>query len=182
MRNLFEELDRIKNLMVYEKGTSITEVSASAEPEGKNTSVTKASDTKLEGDKTEQNQETKVDSKGEQTQTADKTECFIVKATGRFVVDINVGSAAVDNFVKVFRQIINSNPEYKKGLDSGTMYIRDITLQGFASNYYSGIVEPIWDNDYCNTWTEKPDTKYGGVCTDFEFKKYTGTINIIRNW
>ena len=175
MRNLFEELDRIKNLMVYEKGTSITEVSASAEPEGENTAVDKASDTKPEGDKTEQNQETKVDSKGEQTQTADKTECFIVKATGRFVVDVPTGSKAVNNFLNAFRQIIESNPEYKKGLDSGTMYIRDITLQGFASNYYSGIVEPIWDNDYCKKWAIPPDTGYGGVCTDFEFKKYTGT-------
>jgi hypothetical protein len=174
MRNLFEELDRIKNLMVYEKGTLITEVSTSAEPEGENTTVAKASDTKPEGDKTEQNQETKVDSKGEQTQTANKTECFIVKATGRFKVDINTGSKAVDNFLNAVRQIIKSNPEYQEGLDSGTMYIRDITLQGFASNYYTGIVEPIWDNDYCKKWTIPPDTGYGGVCTDFEFKKYTG--------
>lgn len=175
MRNLFEELDRIKNLMVYEKGTLITEVSTSTEPEGENTEVVKSSDTKPEVDKIEQNQKTKVDSKGEQTQTADKTECFIVKATGRFVVDVPTGSKAVNNFLNAFRQIIESNPEYKKGLDSGTMYIRDITLQGFASNYYSGIVEPIWDNDYCKKWTIPPDTSYGGVCTDFEFKKYTGT-------
>ena len=174
MRNLLEELDRIKNLMVYEKGTLITEVSTSAEPEGENTTVAKASDTKPEGDKTEQNQETKVDSKGEQTQTADKTECFIVKATGRFKVDINTGSKAVDNFLTVFRKIINSNPEYKQGLDSGTMYIRDITLQGFASNYYSGKVVPQWDNNYCKKWEIKPDSGYGGVCIDFEFKPFSG--------
>ena len=175
MRNLFEELDRIKNLMVYEKGTLITEVSTSAEPEGENTEVVKSSDTKPEVDKIEQNQETKVDSKGEQTQTADKTECFIIKATGRFVVNINTGSEAVNNFLNAFRKIIESNPEYKKGLDSGTMYIRDITLQGFASNYFGGIVEPIWANDYCKKWVIPPDTGYGGICTDFEFKKYTGT-------
>ena len=94
MRNLFEELERIKNLMVYEKGTLITEVSTSSEPEGENTEVVKSSDTKPEVDKIEQNQETKVDSKGEQTQTADKTECFIVKATGRFKVDQPKGTEA----------------------------------------------------------------------------------------
>lgn len=174
MRNLFEELDRIKNLMVYEKGTLITEVSTSAEPEGENTEVVKSSDTKPEVDKIEQNQETKVDSKGEQTQNADKTECFIIKATGRFVVNINTGSEAVNNFLNAFRKIIESNPEYKKGLDSGTMYIRDITLQGFASNYFGGIVEPIWANDYCKKWAIPPDAGYGGVCIDFEFKPFSG--------
>jgi hypothetical protein len=175
MRNLFEELDRIKNLMVYEKGTSITEVSASSEPEVDKPTDSKSSGTKPDENKIEQNQETKVDSKGEETQTEDKTECFEIKATGRFVVNINTGSGAVDNFLKVFRQIINSNPKYKDGMDSGTMYIRDITLQGFASNYYSGIVEPIWDNNYCKKWEVDPDTGYGGVCTDFEFKKFVGT-------
>lgn len=174
MRNLFEELERIKNLMVYEKGTLITEVSTSAEPEGENTEVVKSSDTKPEVDKIEQNQETKVDSKGEQTQTADKTECFVVKATGRFEVNIKTGSKAVDNFLNAFRKIIESNPEYKKGLDSGTMYIRDITLQGFASNYYGGKVEPKFDNDYCKKWEIPPDRGYGGVCTDFEFKPFSG--------
>jgi len=174
MRNLFEELDRIKNLMVYEKGTLITEVSTSAEPEGENTTVAKASDTKPEGEKTEQNQETKVDSKGEQNQTADKTECFDIMATGRFKVNVPKGSAAVDNFIAEVRKVINSNPNYKKGLDSGTMYIREITLQGFASNYYGGPVEPEFANDYCKTWSVPPDTGQGGVCTNFQFKKYTG--------
>ena len=111
MRNLFEELDRIKNLMVYEKGTSITEVSASSEPEVDKPTDSISSGTKPDENKTEQNQETKVDSKGEETQTEDKTECFEIKATGRFVVNINTGSGAVDNFLKVFRQIINSNPK-----------------------------------------------------------------------
>jgi hypothetical protein len=144
--------------MVYEKGTPITEVSTSAETGEDKPAETKPTENKPEGEKTEQNQETKVDSKGEQNQTADKTECFIVKATGRFKVDVPTGSEAVNNFLTVFRKIINSNPEYKKGLDSGTMYIRDITLQGFASNYYSGKVEPQWDNNYCKKWETKPDS------------------------
>jgi hypothetical protein len=173
MRNLFEELDRIKNLMVYEKGTPITEVSASSEPEGDKPAENKPVDDKPAENKSE---EKKPEGENkEQNQSVDKTECFIVKATGRFVVDVSTKSKAVNNFLSAFRQIIESNPEYKIGLDSGTMYIRDITLQGFASNYYSGIVEPIWDNDYCKKWTIPPDTGYGGVCTDFEFKKYTGT-------
>jgi hypothetical protein len=172
MRNLFEELDRIKNLMVYEKGTPITEVSTSAEPEGDKPAENKPVENKPTDNKPVEN---KPAENKEQNQSVDKTECFIVKATGRFVVDVPTGSKAVNNFLNAFRQIIESNPEYKKGLDSGTMYIRDITLQGFASNYYSGIVEPIWDNDYCKKWTIPPDTGYGGVCTDFEFKKYTGT-------
>ncbi len=175
MRNLFEELDRIKNLMVYEKGTLLTEVSTAAQPEGgegekpaEQKSEEKPTDNKVEGSAESENKSQ------QKTQMADKTDCFEIKATGRFVVDIPTGSKAVNNFLNALRQIINSNPEYKKGLDSGTMYIRDITLQGFASNYYGGKVEPQFDNDYCKNWAIKPDSGYAGVCTDFEFKPFSG--------
>ena len=171
MRNLFEELDRIKNLLVYEKGTPITEVSTSAEPEGDKPAENKPAENKPAENKPAEN---KPAENKEQNQSVDKTECFIVKATGRFVVDVPTGSKAVNNFLNAFRQIIESNPEYKKGLDSGTMYIRDITLQGFASNYYGGKVEPKFDNDYCKKWEIAPDSGYGGVCTDFEFKPFSG--------
>ena len=57
MRNLFEELDSIKNLMLYEKCTQITEVSASSEPKGETptkTSTEKPSETKGEDSKTKE--------------------------------------------------------------------------------------------------------------------------------
>jgi hypothetical protein len=172
MRNLFEELDRIKNLMVYEKGASLVEVSTSAEEdkpaENKPAENKPAENKEVEGNSEENKSEVKTN------QSVDKTECFIIKATGRFVVDVPTGSKAVDNFLTSLRKIIESNPEYKKGLDSGTMYIRDITLQGFASNYYGGKVEPKFDNDYCKKWEIAPDSGYGGVCTDFEFKPFSG--------
>ena len=179
MRNLFEELDRIKNLMVYEKGTPITEVSTSADPEGdeptKNT-VEKPSENKGEESKTKEDSKGtgEVEGKKGEPILPDKNECFKIKATGRFVVNVPKGSAAVDNFLTEVRNVINSNPEYKKGLDSGTMYIREITLQGFASNYYGGAVEPQFANDYCKNWSVLPDRDYGGVCTEFEFKPFTG--------
>jgi len=179
MRNLFEELDRIKNLMVYEKGTPITEVSTSADPEGdeptKNTAE-KPSENKGEESKTKEDSKGtgEVEGKKGEPILPDKNECFKIKATGRFVVNVPKGSAAVDNFLTEVRNVINSNPEYKKGLDSGTMYIREITLQGFASNYYGGAVEPQFANDYCKNWSVLPDRDYGGVCTEFEFKPFTG--------
>lgn len=179
MRNLFEELDRIKNLMVYEKGTLITEVSTSAEPEvyepTKNTAE-KPSENKGEESKTKEDSKGtgEVEGKKGEPILPDKNECFKIKATGRFVVNVPKGSAAVDNFLTEVRNVINSNPEYKKGLDSGTMYIREITLQGFASNYYGGAVEPQFANDYCKNWSVLPDRDYGGVCTEFEFKPFTG--------
>ena len=177
MRNLFEELDRIKNLMVYEKGTPITEVSASSEPEGETptkTSTEKPSETKGDESKTKEDSTTSGEGKKGEPVLVDKNECFDIKATGRFKVNVPRGSAAVDNFMTEVRKVINSNPKYKEGMDSGTMYIREITLQGFASNYYGGPVEPQYANDYCNTWSVKPDTGQGGVCTDFVFKKYNG--------
>ena len=177
MRNLFEELERIKNLMVYEKGTSITEVSASSEPEGETpakTSTEKPSETKGDESKTKEDPTTSGEGKKGEPVLVDKNECFDIKATGRFKVNVPRGSAAVDNFMAEVRKVINSNPKYKEGMDSGTMYIREITLQGFASNYYGGPVEPQYANDYCNTWSVKPDTGQGGVCTDFVFKNYNG--------
>ena len=179
MRNLFEELERIKNLMVYEKGTLITEVSTSVEPEGdeptKNTAE-KPSENKGEESKTKEDSKGtgEVEGKKGEPILPDKNECFKIKATGRFVVNVPKGSAAVGNFLTEVRNVINSNPEYKKGLDSGTMYIREITLQGFASNYFGGAVEPQFANDYCKNWSVLPDRDYGGVCTEFEFKPFTG--------
>jgi hypothetical protein len=179
MRNLFEELDRIKNLMVYEKGTSITEVSASAEPEGGTTTKTsteKPSETKGEESKTKEEPATtdKVEGKKGEPVLVDKNECFDIKATGRFKVNVPRGSNAVNSFITEIRNVINSNPEYKVAMDSGTMYIREITLQGFASNHYGGPVEPEFANDYCKKWSVLPDSEQGGVCTDFEFKKFSG--------
>ena len=181
MRNLFEELDRIKNLMVYEKGTPITEVSASSEPKGETptkTSTEKPSETKGEDSKTKEVTATtdKVEGKKGEPVLVDKNKCFEIMATGRFKVNIPEGSAAVNNFIAEVRKVINSNPEYQEGLDSGTMYIREITLQGFASNHYGGPVEPQFANDYCarEDWTVKLDKAQGGVCTKFNFKSYTG--------
>jgi len=172
MRNLFEELQRMKNLMVYDKGSYIMEVSTSSQPNINKSSDKPATD-KPAADKPEQNQDTKSSSEGGQ-KTADKNDCFFVKATGRFVVDVPTGSKAVENFIIELRKVVSANPEYQEALDSGTMYIRDITLQGFASNFYGGPVEPQFDNDYCKKWEIPPDRKYGGVCTQFEFKPFSG--------
>jgi len=172
MKNLFEELHRIKSLMVYEQGSRIIEVGTSSQPSVGKTDEKPTSE-KPESEKPEQNQNTKSSSEGNQ-KTADKSDCFLVKATGRFIVDVPTGSKAVENFIIELRKVVSSNPEYKKALDSGTMYIRDITLQGFASNYYGGPVEPEFDNDYCKNWVIPPDGKYAGVCTDFEFKSFSG--------
>ncbi len=137
--------------MVYEKGTPINEIS-----------------TKAISTPPQPNTDTKGEEKG------GKDDCIIIKASGEFVVNVNKGSKAISNFITNLENSIKNNPSFDKSkVKDGSMYITEITLQGFASNYYNGAVEPDFDNDWCKKW-DKRGGLYDGLCTDWEIKPFSG--------
>ncbi len=162
MKNLTEQLNRIKNLMVYEKGVPINEISTSNK-----TNISKSSEESSETKSSEESSETNPTKGGES--------CFEVKASGEFVVNVNKGSKAVTNFIVNLENSIKNNPSFDKSkVKDGSMYITDITLQGFASNFYGNAVEPDFDNDWCTKW-DKRGGLYDGLCSEWNIKPFSGT-------
>ena len=171
MKNLTEQLNRIKNLMVYEKGTPINEISTS-----NNKTIRKPSEESGETKSSEESGETKSsEESGETNPTKGGEDCFEVKASGEFVVNVNKGSKAVTNFIVNLENSIKNNPSFDKSkVKEGSMYITDITLQGFASNFYGNAVEPDFDNDWCTKW-DKRGGLYDGLCSEWNIKPFSGT-------
>ena len=138
--------------MVYKKGTPINEIST------KSISVPSQPNTDTKGDEKDS-----------------KDECIIIKASGEFVVNVDKGSKAIINFISNLENSIKTNPSFDKSkVKDGSMYITEITLQGFASNYYKGAVEPDFDNDWCKKW-DKRGGLYDGLCSEWNVKPFSGT-------
>lgn len=153
MKNLNEEIEKIKKLMVYENGSTINEIST------KSVSITPK-----QSDETPKNKK-----------EVSKDDCILIKASGEFVVNVNKGSKAVTNFINNLENSIKNNPSFDKSkVKDGSMYITEITLQGFASNYYSGAIEPDFDNGWCKKW-DKRGGLYDGLCSEWEIKPFSGT-------
>jgi len=153
VKNLNEEIDKIKKLMVYENGSTINEIST------KSVSITPK-----QSDETPKNKK-----------EVSKDDCITIKASGEFVVNVNKGSKAVTNFINNLENSIKNNPSFDKSkVKDGSMYITEITLQGFASNYYSGAIEPDFDNGWCKKW-DKRGGLYDGLCSEWEIKPFSGT-------
>ncbi len=171
MKNLTEQLNRIKNLMVYEKGVPINEISTSNK-----TNISKSSEESSETKSSEESSETKSSEESSETNpTKGGENCFEVKASGEFVVNVNKGSKAVTNFIVNLENSIKNNPSFDKSkVKDGSMYITDITLQGFASNFYGNAVEPDFDNDWCTKW-DKRGGLYDGLCSEWNIKPFSGT-------
>jgi len=168
MKNLLEQLNRMKDLMVYEKGTSIDEVSTSRS--NNPTPETNPDNTKEKESKG--SEETKSSENKQETQK--QSDCMLIKASGEFVVNVDKNSGAVKNFIKNLENLIKNNSEFNQAkVKGGSMYITEITLQGFASNYYGGAVEPDFDNDWCKKW-EKRGKLYDGLCSEWEMKPFSG--------
>ena len=167
MEDLFEQLDRMKDLMVYENGMSIDEVSTSRGNIPTPDTKTDNTKEKKEGG----NEETKPST---ETTKSEGENCFLIKASGEFVVNVNKGSKAVSNFITNLENSIKNSPSFDRSkVKDGSMYITEITLQGFASNYYNGAVEPDFDNGWCKKW-DKRGGLYDGLCTDWEIKPFSG--------
>jgi hypothetical protein len=173
MENLFEQLGRMKDLMVYEKGMSIDEVSTSR-------GNVPTPDTKTDNTKEKEeggDEETKPSTETTKSSEESGDNCFVIKASGEFVVNVNKGSKAVTNFIVNLENSIKNNPSFDKSkVKDGSMYITDITLQGFASNYYGSAVEPDFDNDWCVKW-DKRGGLYDGLCSEWNIKPFSGTKN-----
>lgn len=139
--------------MVYENGSTINEIST------KSVSITPK-----QSDETPKNKK-----------EVSKDDCILIKASGEFVVNVNKGSKAVTNFINNLENSIKNNPSFDKSkVKDGSMYITEITLQGFASNYYSGAIEPDFDNGWCKKW-DKRGGLYDGLCSEWEIKPFSGT-------
>ena len=165
MKSLLEELDRIKSLMVYEKGKPLNEVSTKVVKTTDSTSQSAAPKTKSGNEETKPSTET-TKSEGEN--------CLLIKASGEFVVNINKGSKAVSNFINNLEKAIKNNSSFDRSkVKDGSMYITEITLQGFASNYNKGAIEPDFDNDWCKKWDTRGGL-YDGLCTEWEIKPFSG--------
>ena len=168
MKNLLEQLNRMKDLMVYEKGTSINEVSTSRS--NNPTPETNPDNTKEKESKG--SEETKSSENKQETQK--QSDCMLIKASGEFVVNVDKNSGAVKNFIKNLENLIKNNSEFNQAkVKGGSMYITEITLQGFASNYYGGAIEPDFDNDWCKKW-ERRGKLYDGLCSEWEMKPFSG--------
>lgn len=165
MRNLLEQLNRMKDLMVYENGMSINEVST-------NRGNIPTPETKTDNTEEKKDQETKSSETNDDTKKSN--DCIIIKASGEFVVDVDKDSKAVDNFIKNLETVVKNNPDFNQAkVKGGSMYITEITLQGFASNYYKGTIEPDFDNNWCKKW-ERRGNLYDGLCSDWEIKSFSG--------
>jgi hypothetical protein len=168
MKNLLEQLNRMKDLMVYENGATIDEVSTSRS--NNPTPETNPDNTKEKESKG--SEETKSSENKQETQK--QSDCMLIKASGEFVVNVDKNSGAVKNFIKNLENLIKNNSEFNQAkVKGGSMYITEITLQGFASNYYGGAVEPDFDNDWCKKW-EKRGKLYDGLCSEWEMKPFSG--------
>jgi hypothetical protein len=161
MKNLIEQLDRMKDLMVYQKGKTLNEISTKS-----------VSLPNIPKEETPTGTKTNTEVSGEKQ--IDSDNCLLIQASGEFVVDVDKNSGAVDNFIKNLEEVIKNDEGFNEAkVKGGSMYITEIKLQGFASNYYKGAIEPDWDNDWCKKWVKKGNL-YQGVCTDWEIKKYSG--------
>ena len=162
MKNLTEQLNRIKNLMVYEKGTPINEVS---------TKVVKTQTTSTKSDTT-----TKGSSSIMKALKKEEN-CIIVTNTENFNVNISVGDGAK----KFHDKFINSLKEkFGSDLTGGHLTLSDVKVFGGASNSNGGNVKPEWCNEYDETKGTTSLKKWSSGCAgfgDIEYKGNSGGTN-----
>ena len=158
MKSLLEELDRIKNLMVYEKGKPINEVSTKVVKTTASTSQSTAPKTKdvsttiLKALKKEEN-------------------CVLVTHIENFNVNITVGEGAKkfhDKFINVLKE------KFGDDLTGGHLDLSDVKVFGGASNYNGGKVKPEWCNEYDVSKGTTSLKKWSDKCAGFGDIEYKG--------
>lgn len=143
MKNLFEELQRIKSLMIYEQGTNINEVSTASvqgDPEKKPDETPKSDEKKSEGQPKPENKE------------PSKKNCVSITNTEVYKTESDVNKEVPEKFFQKFKQKV----EEQFGLFAdGEFTVEDINVFGGASNYWKGTdsnkypaVEPKYCNEY----------------------------------
>jgi len=156
MKNLTEQLNRIKNLMVYEKGRPINEVSTKVV---KTQTTTTKSDTTTKG------------SSSIMKALKKEENCIIVTNTENFNVNISVGDGAK----KFHDKFINSLKEkFGSDLTGGHLTLSDLKVFGGASNSNGGNVKPEWCNEYDETKGTPSLKKWSSGCAGFGDIEYKG--------
>ena len=158
MKSLLEELDRIKNLMVYEKGKPISEIS---------TKVVNTSDSASQSDL----QKTKGVSSTILNALKKEENCVLVTHTENFNVNISIGEGAKkfhDKFINVLKE------KFGNDLSGGHLTLSDVKVFGGASNYNGGKVKPEWCNEYDTSKGTTSLKKWSSGCEGFGDIEYKG--------
>jgi len=140
MRNLLEQLDRMKQLMVYEKGSPINEISTNV-----------AGSAQLKQKSNKKDDEEKKEGSENKTVLPEEN-CRKITKTEPFSVDITEGDGA-KKFVEFFGEELNK--EYGKLEKGGKLYLKSAKVFGGASNYYN---KKGTKPDYCNNYDETVGT------------------------
>jgi len=165
MKNLLEQLDRMKGLMVYQKGTPINEISTNVQgvSQSKQTTTT----TKSTGSNVEKKESGVSAPEGFQSK-----DCKVATHTEPFGVSETVNEG-VKKFINYFIGFLEKN---YGNIEGGKLSITGIKVFGGASNENQGLVKPEWCNEYdeekgtislkkwssgCKGFGEDGDTRYG---------------------
>jgi hypothetical protein len=137
MKNLLEQLDRMKGLMVYQKGTPINEISTNVQgvSQSKQTTTT----TKSTGSNVEKKESGVSAPEGFQSK-----DCKVATHTEPFGVSETVNEG-VKNFINYFIGFLEKN---YGNIEGGKLSITGIKVFGGASNENQGLVKPEWCNEY----------------------------------
>ena len=165
MKNLLEQLDRMKGLMVYQKGTPINEISTNVQgvSQSKQTTTT----TKSTGSNVEKKESGVSAPEGFQSK-----DCKVATHTEPFGVSETVNEG-VKKFINYFIGFLEKN---YGNIEGGKLSITGIKVFGGASNENQGLVKPEWCNEYdkekgtsslkkwssgCKGFGSDGDTRYG---------------------
>jgi hypothetical protein len=164
MRNLLEEIQRMRSLMVYEKGEILNEVGTSSvanipknTPEETSTDSEKPAETSSNTGKPEDIEQ----------------HCIYVTNTEPYETDndtnTKVPTAFRDKFIEKLQNEFGA-------IENGYLEIQEIIVFGGASNFYGGGVQPDYCNEYDVTKGTSSLQKWGTSCKGYDAKKkYTNS-------
>ena len=164
-KNLLEEISRIKNLIVYEVGTSLNEVTTTSSEINPNQNIP---------NETPKSPAEKV---GNENKELSKENCAWITKTTSFPVDKSVNEGAKE-FLNHFKKEIEK--EFKDFTD-GKFLLKDISVFGGASNYNGGVVPPKYCNEYDTTKGVSSLKKWTEGCKGFDANKKYGKSNKTKN-
>ena len=156
MKNLLEQLDRMKGLMVYQKGTPINEISTNVQgvSQSKQTTTT----TKSTGSNVEKKESGVSAPEGFQSK-----DCKVATHTEPFGVSETVNEG-VKKFINYFIGFLEKN---YGNIEGGKLSITGIKVFGGASNENQGLVKPEWCNEYDEEKGTTSLKKWSSGCKGF---------------
>jgi len=169
MKNLLEEIQRMRSLMVYEKGTILNEVSTSSVGNPPTPTDKKPAENKpVDSEKPAENKP--VDS--EKPKSSD-TKCMFVTNTEPYKTDNDVNTDVPIKFKDKFIELVEK--EFGS-MTNGELTLEDVNVFGGASNFYGSAVQPDYCNEYDVTKGTSSLQKWSSSCKGYDAKKkYTNT-------